>query len=148
MKLVNELLDYSKVPDANTVYIFTGNAYVRKDGALVMGRGAAKQVRDMYPSVQYELGALIQSVHTSPYGVVFANSAGFPIGVFQVKEHFKQQADLTLIDYSCKMLTTIATQNNTLIYHMNYPGVGNGGLAEQYVQPLLETLPDNVVVYK
>ena len=151
MIIVNEMLDYSVRPEKGHNYIFTGNASVRKDGALVMGRGAARQVRDLYPEIQYTLGAAINnSDNTLPYDMLVTIDAGFPIWVFQVKYHFKDSADLFLIARSCLKLAKIAYSNPKETYHMNFPGIGNGKLAEQedVILGFLRHLPDNVIVYR
>lgn len=150
MKLIKGLLNYAIPPvDEDNIYLFTANAFVRKDGALVMGRGAAKQVRDLYPQVQYELGSHIKRLDKSSgrYLISVSHSAGFPIYAFQVKYNFSDDADLELIRSSTELLGQTARTNPGKKFHINYPGVGNGKLAIELVKPLLENLPDNVFLY-
>ena len=45
MKLIKGLLDYSKPWTIPNIYLFTGNPIVKANGAIVMGCGAARQVR-------------------------------------------------------------------------------------------------------
>lgn len=67
----------------NWVYLFTGNCYLKANGALVMGRGAALQVRDAYPGIDKLLGRLIRQqcpgrVPNDPYrqyGIVWINTS-------------------------------------------------------------------------
>lgn len=148
MIVKEELLDYSRKPAAGHEYVFTGNAYVRADGALVMGRGAAKQVRDLYYRVQYELGEKVNI--DSRYHLLRSESAGFPIWVFQVKTHFKSNADIGLIKESTVVLKFVATTYPETTFHMNFPGIGNGKLAnkEDDIYQILLQLPDNVIVYR
>lgn len=67
MKLVLGKLDYS--PEAmrrtheRTAFLFTGNSTIKTNGALVMGRGAALEVRDAYPGIDHALGKKIEPYH-------------------------------------------------------------------------------------
>ena len=150
MILVKGRLDYSVKPDVNNMHIFTGNAFVKNNGALVMGRGAAQQVRDLYPTVQFELGNKIKALNIAgeDYLVLLSVTAGHPIWVFQVKYNWFEDADVELIKRSVCKLHAIAENNPDVIYHMNYPGIGNGKLSITKVEPALHTLPDNVIIYK
>ena len=40
--------------------LITTNGQTRKDGACVMGRGCARQARDMLPGIDYKLGELLR----------------------------------------------------------------------------------------
>ncbi len=142
MILMEGLLDYRNAEhDYANLYFFTGNSYVKRNGALVMGRGAARQVRDLYPGIDKKFGRVIP--HLGHYGYYIEGS----IGVFQVKKHFSAKAELDLIKVSTEFLTGFALTWPQAIY-MNYPGIGNGGLLQTDVAPLLATLPDNVFLYK
>lgn len=67
-------------------------------------------------------------------------------GIFQVKEHFRQEASLELIRRSASVLADYARQHPDMAIRMNYPGIGYGGLTKQKVKPLLERLPDNITI--
>lgn len=147
MKLVRQLLDYGtdwKLPD---VYLFTGNPVIKQNGAIVMGRGAAKQVRDRWPGLDQIFGQLI---HEHPDRNVISVVIGEEqvIGWFKVKDHWAEPAKLSLISDSCQSLTAMAVTSPDLTFHLNFPGVGNGRLTEEEVLPVLETMPDNVIVYR
>lgn len=145
MKLVKGLIDYSVKPD-NTILLFTGNAFIKKNGALVMGRGAAKQVRDLYPGIDKDFGTEIRkSADPWNYGVVLLPCN---IGVFQVKKDWFDKADLNIIKRSVKKLKWMAMYSAVHDIHMNFPGIGNGKLNREDVLPLLQDLPDNVVIYE
>jgi len=159
MKLVNNLLDYNTPWSLPDVYLFTGNAMVRNDGAVVMGRGAAKQVRDTYPHVQYALGkklfknpitnlVFVQTGSQHTQLSLLPSQTNQWIGWFKVKYHWAEPADLDLIYESTSCLTGIATKRPDITFHMNYPGVGNGRLTDADVAPLLSVLPDNVIIYR
>ena len=146
MKLINSLLDYSDPWGIPDVYLFTGNPIIKKNGAIVMGRGAAKQVRDRYPGIDLVFGKLLKE---EPHlNVLIIGKAHRLLGWFKVKEHWKEPAKLSVITESVTKLTQIATENPTLRFHMNYPGVGNGKLNIAMVAPLLQALPDNVLLYR
>ena len=127
--------------DTTDHFIFTGNAFIRKDGALVMGRGIAREVRDRHPGQDLYFGGRI--THLQPYHLIL----GDHFGVFQVKHHFSDTADLGLIGHSVIVLAKAAKDAPTERFDMNFPGIGNGHLAYNDVLPLLENLPDNVHIW-
>lgn len=153
MQIKKQLLDYSAewaVPD---IYIFTGNPIIKANGAIVMGRGAAKQVRDSYPGIDQAFGGAIKdNPNRSLLFVALrtkSNEVGAKIlGWFKVKNHWQQEARLDLIQESVYALTAQAVANPEVTFHMNYPGIGNGKLTEKEVNPLLTQLPDNVIIYQ
>ena len=154
--------------------LFTGNSTVRRDGALVMGRGLAREVRDRFPGIDRELAARIgearQLQGDDRYGVAIARrpfgmfdalpgdlrarrEAGdfdvgrAQIGVFQVKRYWGDAADLGLIGYSIERLNyLIAYMRESHRVVLNYPGIGNGRRSVEEVVPLLERLDVRVVV--
>jgi hypothetical protein len=67
MRLQLGKLDYSPrgmlATHERTAFLFTGNSTVKTNGALVMGRGAALEVRDLYPGVDHMLGRKIEPYH-------------------------------------------------------------------------------------
>lgn len=128
-------------------FIITTNAIVKRNGALVMGRGIAQQVRDRYPGIDVECGRAIErgQYPDQQYGLIL-NVSG-DLGLFQVKRHYKDVADIHLIHYSTKMLYAHATQHPDLTYAMNFPGIGNGKLAYNDVKPWVDSLPNNVQVW-
>lgn len=153
MKLINSLLDYTQPWELPDVYLFTGNPIVRLDGALVMGRGAARQVRDTFPGIDYAFGKLISSKYRDNDHVLFL-PCGEPfsprqiIGWYKVKHHWRNEAAPGLIALSAQFLGELAETSPGHTFHMNFPGIGNGRLRVDDVLPLLEDLPDNVLIYK
>jgi hypothetical protein len=127
--------------DETDYFIVTTNSYIRTDGAVVMGRGIAKQLAARVPKIPYILGDLID--HLTEYGVIMVRKHG----AFQVKYHFKDPADLGLIHRAVFDLTQYAEAVPTKRFDMNFPGIGNGHLAYDDVLPLLQPLPDNVHVW-
>lgn len=138
--IVHSRLDYAtpwRLPD---IYLFTGNPIRRSDGALVMGRGAARQVRDHWPTVQHHIRTdkpvTFYPIHDEQW-----------IGWFQVKHHWRDPADLALIRRSSEALASIARRRQGRRFHLNAPGIGNGRLQWADVEPLLANLPANVSIY-
>lgn len=140
------------------MYIVTTNAYIDKAGKIVMGRGAAKQATEKIGSIAHEateavkskLGYVVDALMPNYiYGFTTVRppreeKAGF--GIFQVKYHFKDQADIALIALSMKELKSAAHLFPHVHFRMNYPGIGNGNLERKMVEPLLADLPDNIVI--
>ena len=129
------------------IYLVTTNSYIRKDGALVMGRGAAKQLATMFPRLPYLLGNRITHLGEYNVGVLTQiNEPKLSLGAFQVKFNFADAADLDLITRSRDELHQLACEDGR-VFHVNFPGIGNGRLAFDDVLPIMETLPDNVCVW-
>jgi uncharacterized protein YjiS (DUF1127 family) len=153
MKLIDGLLDYSTKWTLPNVYLFTGNSIIKNNGAIVMGRGAAKQVRDSYPGVDKAFGLVIEA---QPYKLIqWVRLVGHPddtdeqhIGWFKVKNHWRENAKVELIQMSSERLADIARKRSEITFHMNYPGIGNGKLNIEAVRRHIEKMPDNVWVYK
>lgn len=156
MKLVKGNLWDSK----DDVILVTGNSYIRKDGGLVMGRGAAKELLDSYPYLQQNFGEQITNSCGSmgKYGLLFKSIVYYlfvperkkvvkTYGVFQVKYHFRADAELELIQYSTDMLTKCSLPGD-VTFSMNFPGIGWGRLKREDVLPILQKLPDCVTIYE
>lgn len=148
MKLVHRLLDYSRPWSLPHVALFTGNPIVKRNGAIVMGRGAAKQVRDTFPGIDRTFGAMIQRNPASNILWARLGNESRYIGWFKVKYHWELPAELALIAESAWELSELADRKPNMTFHMNYPGVGNGKLTEDEVITVLAPLPDNVVLYR
>lgn len=131
----------------------TGNSTIRRDGCLVMGRGAALQCQHKFPGINRTFGGLIE-MHAqewgkdSPYGVLVHHQIAQPdLGIFQVKHHYRDNAVKLLIMYSLMCLKDLAETDYPLVA-VNFPGIGWGGLRREDVLPLLGCLPDNVEVWE
>lgn len=146
MQLVNELLDYSVHHDSNIVHLFTGNSVIKSNGALVMGAGVAKVVRDLYPGIDIMFGNQIS--HYGYYYVLFTSYEGKTIGVFQTKVNYRDKTPLSLLKTSVNALGSFAHSNSNMEFHMNYPAIGHGQLLYEDVRGIVEELPDNVYLYK
>jgi hypothetical protein len=147
MKLIDGLLDYSTKWTLPNVYLFTGNAVIKNNGAIVMGRGAAKQVRDSYKDIDKAFGAIIERDPTVSLAWVSLPNDQH-LGWFKVKDHWRENAKVEHIKGSAETLSRIATRRPNIVFHMNYPGIGNGRLDKELVEPIIQNLPDNVRIYK
>lgn len=139
------------------ILLVTTNSTLNNKGALVMGRGAAKEAADNFPNLPYELGREIKDrgLEGDIYDVILIPmtriSAVYPrmmLGAFQVKTDWRSYASLSLILRSTAHLTVLAKTFPFYSIAMNYPGIGNGKLEEKRVLPIIERLPRNVTVYK
>lgn len=131
-------------------FCITTNSYIRNDGELVMGRGIAKIANKTLNGLSKALGRKIEEKcgHLGTYGVLPSNRKNIDKMVaFQVKTHFKEDADLDLIKASTEGLSRMAEKYPYKRFDLNFPGVGNGGRSKGEVAPIIKTLPDNVNIW-
>jgi hypothetical protein len=129
-----------------------GNGVVRRDGALVMGAGAAKALAQAYPYLPRVFGRMARGMPNMGgwhlYGLLIVQVApGLHTGLFQSKEDWKDRADLSVIAYSARKLAEQLKSNPGLEAHLAFPGVGLGGLEEEEVLEVLEPLLGGFQVY-
>jgi hypothetical protein len=128
------------------LFLVTTNSYIKKDGTLVMGRGAAKEAAKKWPHLPKALGDTILPLGT--YGVRVTDdhsSSPTRLGAFQVKRHWHDNANLDLIALSCIKLT----EYGEIKIALNFPGIGNGGLDQEKVKPILDRiLPSNIDIWQ
>lgn len=122
------------------------NGTVKKNGALVMGAGVAAQALERFLDLDKVLGRSVEARGNLPfyfYGMYSRHIFSFP-----VKPHWRQSADLELIRKSARDLAVVAGHpvhvNET--FYLPRPGCGNGRLLWSDVKPVIEFLPDNVIV--
>lgn len=134
------------------VIVVTCNSYLRNDECLVMGRGAALELKTKCPDIDSKFGILVSKWggHLGKYGLLLATynpNQNDPciFGIFQVKYHYRAKADLDLIKYSTEHLASYA--DSPITFSMNFPGIGFGQLSAKEVLPIVEVLPDNVTLY-
>jgi hypothetical protein len=126
--------------------IVTTNSFLTSEVKLVMGRGAAWQLKRKVPGIEKIFGKMIHETcgHLGRYGLIFHER----YGAAQVKYRFNDRARLELIRISMTALSVVASRNRKSIFNINSPGIGNGGLKKHQVKSLLEMLPDNVHVWE
>ena len=152
-QVFNALLQYSPHVPSNNVLMFTANSDLKTNRELVMGKGNAKIVRDMFPGIAAMFGQVLQSqAHLATqggvYGLKMVQYNNLAIGAFQTKTNWNKSADLQVIGYSTYLLNEIARSRTDLTFHLPMPGVGNGHLSVQQVWEVIKCLPDNVYIYQ
>ncbi len=119
----------------------TTNGIVKSNGKLVMGAGNAKQFRDFFPGLDLDLGQKVSTYGNQPFLVYKKGNA---ICSFPTKHHYKDPADLDLIEASAKSLVKIASSRYLTRVALPAPGVGKGGLSwKNQVYPLLKPILDD-----
>jgi len=143
-----------------TLFIVTGNSTVKSDGSLVMGRGAALELKRRMHGIDRLLGERIRLGGPKDYGFIRLTTeeihrslghwcrAFCDVGLLQVKRHFRDSARPELISLACSMLKDVAKAQPAMAINMNMPGTGCGRLSEAAVLPLLKDLPVNVNIWR
>lgn len=138
------------------LFLITTNSFLRKDGCLVMGAGIAKEARERYPGIDERLGRFVKMMcgHKGIYNTLISpNWPRAKLGIFQVKRDYAEPADLVQIGRSLRALKLRMVQyfqetGCSMDVHMNFPGIGCGGLEPDHVRPLLESLPHHVHIWR
>ena|SRR5579862_4938305 len=138
-EITGELWDY--YGRTNYIILITTNGTVKKNGECVMGRGCAAEAVKRIPGIAAKLGTFLRHLGNRIYELEFKKLYSFP-----VKHNWYEQADLKLIRESAEALKYNAKLNETITFVLPRPGCGNGRLDWKDVRPLLEDLPDNVLV--
>lgn len=126
----------------NTIRIITTNGTVKANGAMVMGRGCARQARDRFPGLDMRLGRWVKAKGNVPL-----ICSDLKLMTFPVKDRWDHAAKLSLIRDSAIQLAASAGADPDTVYVLPRPGCGNGWLRWEKVKPVLEdVLPDNVHV--
>lgn len=136
---------------AADLFLITTNSAIRKDGALVMGRGIARQARERFPGLAEALGQHILNTcgELGEYSLLI--SPRWPtakLGAFQVKRHYSQTASLELIRHSTAALCAWCADHPDAQVALNFPGIGNGRLRREDVLPIIAQLPDQVTIWE
>jgi hypothetical protein len=126
---------------------FLSNGVIKNNGELVMGAGTANIIKVMHPELPLFFGQQIKLNYFSPtniykYGIIISEQC--KIIAVQTKYHYRDKADLELIEYSLNKLITL----RNVEIGLPLPGVGLGGLHINDVAPLLENLPKNIKLYE
>ncbi|WP_420640503.1 hypothetical protein [Candidatus Leptofilum sp.] len=133
------------------LFLITTNSTIRQDGALVMGRGIAKQARDRFPGLAASLGRHILNTcgRLGDYGLLV--SPRWPaakLGAFQVKLYYSQPASLELIRHSTAIFCAWCAVHPDAKVVLNYPGIGNGRFRREVVLPIIAQLPEQVTIWE
>lgn len=137
----------SNIWNSNANYIcVTTNGVVKRNGALVMGAGIAKQARDGYPGIDMHLGNVVKLHGNIPH--MYNMGTNQPIIIsLPTKHHWKDKSDLNLIIESIYNITGMIPPNSKVA--LTRPGCALGGLNwENTVKPAIEPmLNDQFTVY-
>jgi hypothetical protein len=120
------------------------NGYVTKRGMAVMGRGVALQAANRFPTVPSILGARIEKLGNHVHVLAEQRMFSFP-----TKYHWRDRADLVLIQQSCDELMARMNDHRYTggTCYLPRPGCGEGRLDWQIVRDAIyERLDDRVVV--
>ena len=146
-----------------TAFVVTTNSSTNRFGELVMGRGIAKQLRERQRAFGRLFAEELEAcwVRTNgEYGLMLFTNKQLEkrlgkfdaprcwVGAFQVKRHYSDAAEPSLIQKSAMLLAEKAKQQPAMVFNLNYPGIGFGRLSEAVVNPLLRCLPENVHVWR
>lgn len=131
------------------VRCITTNGFVKADGRAVMGKGCAWEAAERFPQLPAKVGEHIRKngnvVGLFPLLESFTLS-DTTVLTFPVKHVWWDRADLKLIQQSADALCDIACGVLDTVYILARPGCGNGGLTWEQVKPVIDFLPDNVLV--
>ena len=126
--------------DAGYICVTT-NGIVKRDGALVMGAGIAKQARDRYPGIDKFFGHCVNELGNVPF-VFKCTGVGARIISLPTKHHWKDKSDLKLIVESVSSIKNYMVPDDTIA--LTRPGCALGGLDwESTVKPAIEPLLDD-----
>lgn len=139
---------WSFTHDQPIIRCITTNGMVKRDGTCVMGRGCAREAAKRFPELPKLLGDSIRQhgnvLRLFPH--LGADDDIQTLITFPVKHHWKEPADPLLIVASAETLARLARKYPKIVFLLPRPGCGNGQLKWEDVKPLLEFLPDNVLV--
>lgn len=147
--------DLFSMAGPGVVIVVTTNGIIKSNGDLVMGRGAAGELARLCPRAPHVLGTAIRLAHPKTgdfylYGCVVVPNPDNPTrswGAFQTKGHYRDPSTLEMVEYGVYRLDKLASQTKTQ-YHVNFPGIGLGGLKREDVLPRLARLPGNVTIWE
>ena len=137
--------------DKADLFLITANSALTKDGALVMDSDIAVQARDRFPGLDKALGARISTIcgqHGLYHLLISKRWPRAKFGLFQTKRSASYRSTTDIIQGSTTALKWWAALHHDKSIHLNYPGIGNGGLVKDLVYPIIKWLPDNVMVWE
>lgn len=110
------------------------------------GSGVALQAKRRFPGIEFVLGELLQDYGNHVQVVVPRQLCDVRLVSFPVKHHWREKADLLLIQRSVGELVRLVDSAGYRMVALPRPGCGNGGLEWEEVGPLLRRLDDRFVV--
>lgn len=121
--------DIWSVPKEEWICITT-NSYIKKNGALAMGKGIAGEALNRFPALDDLLGGFIKKNcgHLGFYGIAIVTK--YNLVALQTKYHFKDRSTYELIK---KSICKLASFHLPGIVNIAFPGIGYGGLDPEIV---------------
>jgi O-acetyl-ADP-ribose deacetylase (regulator of RNase III) len=123
----------------DAIKVITTNAIIKSNKTAVMGAGIAREAKDKFPGIDRTLGVMILHFGNNPH-LIWSNPVIFS---FPTKWHWKEKADIKLIENSAKKLVQIADAFQFKSMALPRPGCGNGGLEWEDVKLVLEPILDD-----
>lgn len=132
------------------VVFITTNGTIKQDGTAVMGRGCAREARDMFPGIDEVLGKKLQGVGNIVTYLGHWKLGGYKYEVwsFPVKHHWYHKADLELIETSLHSIQGLLDSSwphcggiTSLAFLLPKAGCGNGNRDwETEVSPMYKAI--------
>lgn len=124
----------------------TTNSKLNNKRHLIMGAGNAKQAKELYPELPVVFGEQILNTcgDLGFYGLL-KHEKYFAL---QTKYHWKDKSSIELVKRSIHKLKLSSLKHPDKVFGIPFPAINHGKLKEDDVFPLLETLPDNIIVFK
>jgi len=130
--------------DKNKIPVITTNGSLAFNGSAVMGRGVAFEAAQKWPYLPEILGRRIKEEGNRVH--IINPEMGTMLIAFPVKRQYFMRADLDLIATSTHELRQIAQIEPKVTFYLPRPGCGNGKRDWQEIKPIVECLPDNVII--
>ena len=146
------------------LFLITTNAVVKNE-RLIMGAGSAGQAKGQFAGIAKSLGTAVMAggvrkekgngeVVCNPYYLIV--SPRWPeakLGLFQTKDHYKDDSDMFLISTGIQHLLEWLPRGRDKLGReplvvMPMPGTGHGGLHPDQVMSYVEKLPDNIEIWQ
>ena len=141
IELVGDL--FSQQCDAIAI---TTNGMLNKYGNGIMGAGVAKQAATLFPNLPWLLGQSLKE-HGNTTQILsnkqLRSGIEYAILSLPTKNHWRNPADLDLIEKSLKSLVEITNLRKWNKVILPRPGCGLGGLSWQIVKGVCETHLDD-----
>ena len=135
-----DLVDVARERNLNLI-AFTANSVIKIEDEkykLVMGRGAAKRVRDAFPGVDAMLASrllegkdLKSGLQPDYYCIGAKYNDGLSIAAVQTKRHWHDVGYLDLAKQSLEALRDNLKRKSNLRAVLNCPLIENGGFADR-----------------
>ncbi len=122
--------------------LFTSNSTLNSKKELVMGKGTAKTIKDMFPTLPKYFG---KNMESDEYNMMI--NLEYKIIALQTKFHFKYNSPFELVKRSVEKLIKYAEDNPHLRIATPIPGVNNGNLDTMEVLSLFIDKPKNLDIW-